>query len=67
MLKLITVYGMTCESCRKLIINTLEETEGISKASVKLPHRLVEVEFDEKIITLEQIKKDIRDLGYDPI
>jgi len=67
MKKLITVYGMTCEACRKTVIIGLEEIKGIEKVTVKLPNRLVEVEFDEKTITLEQIKKHVQELGYDPI
>ncbi|MDD4156962.1 MAG: heavy-metal-associated domain-containing protein [Candidatus Cloacimonetes bacterium] len=65
--KLITVYGMTCENCREVIINGLEKVEGIQKVSVKLPNRLVEVEFDSDVITLDQIKKVIQELGYDPM
>jgi len=67
MKKLLTVYGMTCEACRKTVIIGLEEIKGIEKVTVKLPNRLVEVEFDEKTITLEQIKKHVQELGYDPI
>ena len=67
MTKLVTVYGMTSENCRKLIIIGLEELEGIERVTVKLPNRLVEVEFNEKLVTLERIKKHIQELGYDPI
>ena len=67
MRKLVTVYGMTCEVCRKTIIAGLEKIEGVEKVTVKLPSRLVEVDFDEKLITLEQIKKHIQGYGYDPI
>jgi len=67
MKKLLTVYGMTCEACRKTVITGLEELKGIEKVSVKLPNRLVEVDFDEKVISLEEIKKFVQGLGYDPI
>ncbi len=65
--KLVTVYGMTCENCRKVIINGLEKINGVQKVSVKLPNRLVEVEFDPEILTLDDIKKLIQELGYDPM
>ena len=67
MRKLVTVYGMTCENCRKTIITKLESTEGVEKASVTMSSRLVEVDFDDKIITLNDIKKHIQKLGYDPM
>jgi len=67
MKKLVTVYGMTSENCRKTIIIGLEDVKGIERVTVKLPNRLVEVEFDDKVLTLEQIKKHIQELGYDPI
>lgn len=65
--KLVTVYGMTCENCRKVIIDGLEKIEGINKVTVKLPNRLVEVDFDQDTITLDKIKKEIQLLGYDPM
>ena len=67
MKKLITVHGMTCEGCRKAIIIGLEEVEGIENVVVNLPNRLCEVTFDEKIITLDGIKKHVQKLGYDPM
>jgi copper chaperone CopZ len=67
MKKLITVYGMTCENCRKEITTGLEEINGINRVSVKLPERLVEVDFKDDIISLKEIKKHIQDLNYDPI
>ena len=67
MRKLVTVYGMTCEACRKTIISGLEKTEGVEKVTVNLPTRLIEVDYADRVITLEQIKKHIQSYGYDPI
>jgi copper chaperone CopZ len=67
MKKLITVHGMTCENCRRVVSRGLEEIEGINKATVKLTDRTVEVDFDDKILDLNQIKKHIEELGYDPM
>ncbi|HPY96598.1 MAG TPA: heavy-metal-associated domain-containing protein [Candidatus Cloacimonadota bacterium] len=63
--KKITVYGMTCEMCRTTIIRGLEEVNGIKWVSVNLPESIVEVEFDQDIITIDGIKKEITALGYD--
>ena len=67
MKKLVTVYGMTCENCRKAITDGLEKVNGINKVTVTMSTRLVEVDFDDKIITLSEIKKQIHNLGYDPM
>ncbi len=63
--KKITVYGMTCERCRTTIIRGLEQVKGIDRVSVNLPDSLVEVHFDEDIITIDGVKKEITALGYD--
>jgi len=65
--KFISVFGMTTENCRLNIISRLEQEEAIDTVDVKLPKGLVEVVFDEKKITLEQIKKIIHRIGYDPM
>jgi len=67
MKKFITVYGMTCERCRKLITHELQKVKGVNKVTVTLPNSLVDVDFDEKTITLEEIKNFIQKLGYDPL
>jgi copper chaperone CopZ len=67
MIKLVTVHGMISETCRKAIITGLEKLPGVEKVTVKLPIRLVEVEFEEKSVDLEKIKKCIQELGYDPM
>ena len=67
MKKLISVFGMTTENCRISIIKRLESEEGVDEVIIKLPKGLVEVYFDHNKITLEQLKKIIHELGYDPM
>ena len=67
MKKLITVYGMISDECRRTITHALTTTEGVSRVYIKMPTRIVEVEFDHKVVTLETIKKTITELGYDPM
>ena len=67
MKRLISVFGMTTENCRTNIIKRLEKEESIEDVNVILQKGLVEVVFDNKVITLEQIKKLIHELGYDPM
>lgn len=65
--KFITVYGMTCEKCRTTIIHGLERVEGIERVSVNLPDSLVEVNYDPEKVDIDIIKKNITELGYDPM
>ena len=67
MTKLISVYGMTGENCRKDILTGLEKVVGIEKISITLSNRIVEVTFDEKLVSLDTIKQHIHTLGYDPM
>ncbi|MCB5249941.1 MAG: heavy-metal-associated domain-containing protein [Candidatus Cloacimonadales bacterium] len=63
--KKITVYGMTCEACRTTVIRGLELVNGIKWVSVNLPESIVIVQYDEDIIDIDGIKKEITALGYD--
>lgn len=63
--KKITVYGMTCEKCRVTIIRGLEKVIGIERVSVNLPDSLVEVHFDDSLLTIDDVKREITALGYD--
>jgi len=65
--KLITVYGMTCEKCRTTIIHGLEKVQGIDRVSVNLPDALVEVNYNEDVISIDEVKAKITELGYDPM
>ena len=67
MTKLITVYGMTSENCRRMITRELEKVNHVNKVSISLANRLIEVTFDEKNISLNEIRKFVHKLGYDPL
>jgi len=58
---------MVGENCRKSISAEIEKVTGILRVNIRLPESIVEVEFDEKVITLPEIKKIIQEFGYDPL
>jgi copper chaperone CopZ len=58
---------MVGENCRKNISTELEKISGVNRVNIRLPESIVEVEFDEKVITLPEIKKIIQEFGYDPL
>ena len=65
--KTITVLGMMCAGCSARVEKRLNELQGISEATVNLPARTALVEYDPKLISPEQMKKEIGKIGYDMV
>ena len=63
--KTVPVIGMACSACSANVERKLNTLEGIKYASVSLPSRTALIEYDERIITLQQIKSEISAIGYD--
>lgn len=62
--KVLLIEGMTCVNCQNRIEQALRNTTGISKVNVSYNKGQAEVEFDNEILTLEQIIHIIQDLDY---
>lgn len=67
MKKTISVIGMACASCSANVERKLNSLPGISQASVSLPSRTANVEYNPDAISLEKMKKEINAIGYDLI
>ncbi|MFR2733476.1 heavy metal translocating P-type ATPase [Hoylesella buccalis] len=63
--KTIPVVGMACAACSAHVERKLNSLPGIQSASVSLPGRSALVEYDEKEISPEQMKREINAIGYD--
>ena len=61
---ILSISGMHCNSCAKIIETTLEEKEGVSSISVNYDSRKAFLEYDEKKTNLNEIKSEIDALGY---
>jgi len=61
------ITGMTCATCAQTIEKALNKKEGIYPANVNLALETATVEYNPAQISLEGIKKVIRDVGYDVI
>jgi Cu+-exporting ATPase len=61
------ITGMTCATCAQTIEKALNKKEGIYRANVNLALETATVEYNPAQISLEGIKKVIRDVGYDVI
>ena len=63
---IISILGMHCASCAQRIEKSLNKTEGISNANVNFATEKATVDYDEKIINEDKIRKIIEGLGYKP-
>ena len=61
------VGGMVCAACTAAIEKALKNQGGVSRAEINLGTEIASVEYDPEKITLIDIEKAIRDVGYDII
>ncbi len=64
---IINVDGMACEHCVKAITNAVGALSGVSGVSVDLEAKTVTVDHDPDQASVEKIKAEIEDQGYDII
>ena len=62
---LLSIEGMTCNSCVKLIESTVSAMEGVKGISVSLEHKQGYLQFDPQVQTAGQIATAIYDMGFD--
>lgn len=61
------VDGMSCEHCVKAVKNAVGALSGIGSVSVDLSAKTVEVEYEPAKTSLDKIKFEIEDQGYEVI
>ncbi len=61
------ISGMHCVMCAQTIEKALNQKEGVYEAGVNFALETATVEYNPEQISLEGIKKAIRDVGYDVI
>lgn len=59
------VIGMTCAACSGRIERVISKLDGINEISVNLTTEVAEVDFDQNIITIDEIISKIQKLGFD--
>ena len=65
MKKTIPVIGMACSVCAANVERKLNSLEGVNSATVSLAGRTALVDYDPEKITLEDMKREISNAGYD--
>jgi len=58
------IIGMYCTSCAMSIDGDLEDTEGVKSAETSYASQVCEVEFEEEVVTIEEILKVVDKTGY---
>lgn len=61
------VLGMACAGCSANVERKLKAMDGIKSVSVSLPGRTAMVEYDEKIVTPADMKREIDAAGFELI
>lgn len=61
----LVLIGMSCASCATKIEKTLNKLPGVYKANVNFATEEASVEYNSDAISVEQMAKAIRDIGYD--
>ena len=65
MKKTIPVVGMACSACSANVEKKLNSLEGVHAASVSLAGRSALIDFDPSVISLDDMKREINNIGYD--
>lgn len=63
--KIYQLETIACSNCAAKIEKVLKKTAGIAQSEVLFNSSRVKVTFDENVISSEDIKKRIKDLGYE--
>jgi len=67
MKKTLPVIGMACSACSSNVENKLRSISGINEASVNLVGRTATIDYDPQRVSLDEIKHQISDIGYDMV
>lgn len=58
------IIGMHCTSCAMSIDGDLEDIEGVKSANTSYAKQECEVEFEEEVVTIQEIIKIVGKTGY---
>ena len=64
---ILNVEGMACSHCENAIKNAVGALKGVNEVLVDLKARTVTVQYDISEVSLEEIKNEITEQGYDVV
>ncbi|MBH1940149.1 copper chaperone CopZ [Mobilitalea sibirica] len=59
------VNGMSCSHCENAVKKAVGTMDGVDKVTVSLEDKVVVVDYDNSIVSLDKIKEEIEDQGYE--
>jgi Cu+-exporting ATPase len=62
--EVMNIIGMTCSSCAQAVERSVSKVEGVIKASVNFATEKLNVEFDDSMTNIDDIKKAVSNAGY---
>lgn len=65
MIKTLKLIGMSCTSCANTISHVLNQKDGILSANVNFVSESVTVEFDESVLSIQDVINEIQSAGFD--
>lgn len=63
----LNVNGMSCSHCENAVKKAVGALDGVSEVIVDLQGKTVEVAYDASKVTIDNIKSEIDDQGYDVV
>ena len=61
------IEGMHCEGCSNRLTRVLENLVGVTSVNVSLENKKADIEYNEDILSIEEIKEAISDAGFETI
>lgn len=61
------VKGMSCSHCEKAIKDTVTNLNGVNGVEVHVKNDEVKVDYNDDVVTLEEICDAIEEQGYDVV
>lgn len=61
----IKLSGLDCSSCALAIEHALDQVQGIRDSEVDSKASMLDVDFDESTLNIEQVMNAVRDAGFD--
>ncbi|MBI3583792.1 MAG: heavy-metal-associated domain-containing protein [Nitrospinae bacterium] len=61
---ILKIKGMSCQHCVVSITKALKDLKGVKDVKVSLEKGNAEVNYDDKLVTLSQMKDAVADAGY---
>ena len=61
---ILSIDGMTCSACSSGLEKYLNKQEGIKEATVNLVMNNANIEYDEKLLTVEDLNRFVKEAGF---